>query len=328
MISAFWRQNRQINQDALVPAVSGSNPAEERHRQNYRRSRQRRPFDANRQRRCSFVSKLFFSQTQKEGVRCGQVPSFGTIFQTAGFDKHRLTRKRIGMIAVLPFTAAILLTTTQTQAAANWIVETIRVWALSKGLDAATEAVLNANGGVTLTDNSPKATATFLDANWLSNEWPNNTALGKASAEDSEAGQYKVTLYCESSRIMPSGAWSNPPKPRKESFGFTTIKQKHSIPYDACKNNQHLVTPPTISAGTQRFVEDRYTYTNKIQRVVTGHGYENGFSVTYHALMPVPRVSGKKVSSLKPNPENTNSGRNCQVSKNRTTNDGTGLAGK
>ena len=55
-----------------------------------------------------------------------------------------------------------------------------------------------------------------------------------------------------------------------------------------------MIGEPKISAGAQRFFEDRFTYTNKMQRVKTGYGYENGFPVTYYGMMPVPYVSGKK----------------------------------
>lgn len=38
-------------------------------------------------------------------------------------------------------------------------------------MDAATTATLNANGGITITDSSPRANAIVHGADWLSNEW-------------------------------------------------------------------------------------------------------------------------------------------------------------
>ena len=60
---------------------------------------------------------------------------------------------------------------TPIQTNANWLVEITRGWAVRKGLDLATEALLRANGGITITDASPKANAIVNGADWLSNEW-------------------------------------------------------------------------------------------------------------------------------------------------------------
>ena len=81
--------------------------------------------------------------------------------------------RKNGIIAVLAIAGiATLLTPIQTQANAwKWIVETIKSWSANKALDSATEALLRANGGVTITDNSPRANAIVNGADWLSNEW-------------------------------------------------------------------------------------------------------------------------------------------------------------
>ena len=316
-------------------------------------------------------------------------------------NKTPLTRKRIGVLAVLALTGiATVLTPIQTQAT-NWLVEIIRGWAVSKGLDSATEALLRANGGVTLTDASPRANAIVNGADWLSNEWtykyeiqrevdgpwetqtasasmghqqepktasgtkldgtamtqaeavakmkhkkystrwvrfeifdddgyyddvyasartdyintyvrrefwklrkfykdnkpdrlqpgsrwPNgtitlgpiweigtttynvgsyeavsnfqnpsgNTALGKADAEDSEADQYTGTIYWEYNRVYPSGNYS-PKKQGWEPCDFTTIKTKHVATADLLDDNQSMIGEPKISAGAQRFFEDK-----------------------------------------------------------------------
>ncbi len=121
-----------------------------------------------------------------------------------------------------------------------------------------------------------------------------NTALGKASADDPDADKYKGTIYWEYSRILPSGQWKYPPDEGWSDSDFTTIKTRHAVAVDLLDNNQAMIGEPKISAGAQRFFEDRFTYTNKMQRVKTGYGYENGFPVTYYGMMPVPYVSGKK----------------------------------
>ena len=309
---------------------------------------------------------------------------------------------------------AIVLTPIQTQAT-NWLVEIIRGWAVSKGLDSATEALLRANGGITITDASPKANAIVNGADWLSNEWtyeyrvewvpdsgdwdietesasmghqqepktasgtkrdgtamtqaeavaklkhrkystrwvrfeifdddgyfddvyasartdainravqgvfkrlrkyyrdgnpspgvswPNgtiklgpiweigtttynvgsyeavskfqnpsgNTALGKADAEDSEADQYTGTIYWEYSDISAGGNWSPKRKGRHEC-DFTTIKTKHAVAVDLLDDNQAMIGEPKISAGAQRFFEDKE---NKIWRYTFLGNNSNG----------------------------------------------------
>ena len=81
--------------------------------------------------------------------------------------------RKSGLIAVLALAGiAIVLTPIQTQANPwKWVVETIKSWSANKALDAATEALLRANGGVTITDTSPRANAIVNGADWLSNEW-------------------------------------------------------------------------------------------------------------------------------------------------------------
>lgn len=121
-----------------------------------------------------------------------------------------------------------------------------------------------------------------------------NTALGKANAEDSEADQYTGTIHWKYSRILPSGQWSYPLDKGWHDSEFITIKTKHAIPFDLLDDNQAMIGELKISDGAQRFFKYRYTYTNKMQRVVTGYGYENGFPVTYYGMMLVPYVTGKK----------------------------------
>lgn len=120
-----------------------------------------------------------------------------------------------------------------------------------------------------------------------------NTALGKASAEDSEADQYTGTIYLEYNRVYANGNYSSKRK-RWKPCDFATIKKKHAIPVDLLKNNESMVGEPKISAGAQRFFEDRDTYTNKMQRVFLGYGVENGDPVTYYDMQIVPHVSGKE----------------------------------
>ena len=88
------------------------------------------------------------------------------------FAPGAILRKN-GLIAILALTGiATALTPIQTQANAwKWVVETIKSWSANKSLDAATESLLRANGGVTITDNSPRANAIVNGADWLSNEW-------------------------------------------------------------------------------------------------------------------------------------------------------------
>ena len=86
--------------------------------------------------------------------------------------ESRWTRKRIGVLAVLALTGLVtVLTPIQTQASLKMIVDTITSWLIGKSLDAATEALLRANGGITITDNSPRANAIVNGADWLSNKW-------------------------------------------------------------------------------------------------------------------------------------------------------------
>ena len=87
-----------------------------------------------------------------------------------------------------------------------------------------------------------------------------NIALSKADAEDSEANEYKGTLYWQYYDVKPSGNCYFPPKKKKRSFDFTTVSERHAIPFDACKSNQMLVESPKINAGAERFFEDE-TYT-------------------------------------------------------------------
>ena len=320
------------------------------------------------------------------------------------FAPGAILRKK-AIIAIIAGVA--VLTPVQTYASWKLIVETVTSWAIGKALDAATEALLRANGGITITDNSPRANAIVNGADWLSNEWtykyevqpivdgpwetqtatasmghqqerktargtrldgtamrqteafnkfsharyskrwvkfeifdddgyyddvfasartdyirryvnrefrklrkfykdneespgpgwPNgtitlgpiweigtttynvgdyeavsnfqnpsgNTALGKADAEDEEADKYKGTIYWHYSWIYPSGNWSS----RVEGwhdFDFITIKTKHAESSAVCKNNQIIRYGPKISAGAQRFFEDkenqiwRYTF--------------------------------------------------------------------
>ena len=75
--------------------------------------------------------------------------------------------RKNGLIAVL----ATALTPIQTQASWKFVVETLASWGIGKALDAATTTTLNVNGGVTITDASPKANAIVNGADWLSNEW-------------------------------------------------------------------------------------------------------------------------------------------------------------
>ncbi len=121
-----------------------------------------------------------------------------------------------------------------------------------------------------------------------------NTALGKANAEDSEADQYKGTIYWEYSNIHPSGAWSSRLYEGREPCEFTTIKTKHAVSVDLLQDNQAMIGEPKISAGAQRFFENRLIYTNKMQRVFLGYGVENGSPVSYYDMRLVPSVSGKK----------------------------------
>ena len=69
--------------------------------------------------------------------------------------------RKSGLIAVLALTGLITaLTPIQTQANPwKWLVETIASWGIGKTLDAATTALLRANGGITITDASPRANA-------------------------------------------------------------------------------------------------------------------------------------------------------------------------
>ena len=88
------------------------------------------------------------------------------------FAPGAILRKK-GIIAILAITGiAAALTPIQTQAnPRKWLVETIASWGIGKTLDAATTALLRANGGVTITDTSPRANAIVNGADWLSNEW-------------------------------------------------------------------------------------------------------------------------------------------------------------
>ena len=334
----------------------------------------------------SFVQNLLPSRTQKEGVHPVQ-------------KAFRLKQHGIGLFTVFALVGiATVLTPIQTQASWKWLVETIASWGIGKTLDAATEAALNANGGVTITDNSPRANAIVNGADWLSNEWtyeyrvewvpdsgvwnietasasmghqqepktakgtkrngtamtqaeavaelkhkkystrwvrfeifdddgyyddvyasartdsinravqgvfkrlrkfykdneqspgtgwPNgtitlgpiwkigtttynvgsyeavsnfqnpsgNTALGKASAEDSEADQYTGTIYLEYSDISAGGNYSSKKK-RGREVEFTTIKTRHAVAVDLLDNNESMIGEPKISAGAQRFFED------------------------------------------------------------------------
>ena len=316
-------------------------------------------------------------------------------------NKNPLNRKRIDLIAVLALTGiATLLTPIQTQASWKLVVDTITSWLIGKSLDAATEAMLRANGGITLTSASPTATANVLGANWLSNEWTfehriqptvdgpwetrtatasmghqqepktakgtklygtamtqaeavakmdhgrysirwvkfeifdddgifddvyasartdqitryvnrefrrlrdfystnsppvmtgviwpegtirlgpiweigtttrhvgsyemvskfknpsGNIALSKADAEDSEADEYKGTLYWQFYYVLSDGNCYYPPFERKRAFDFTTVSERHAIPFDACRSRQMLVESPKINAGAKRFFED------------------------------------------------------------------------
>ena len=337
----------------------------------------------------SFVPNLLPSLTPKEGV--GPVPK-----------AFRLKRHGIRLFAVIALTGIVtVLTPIQTQANPwKWLVETITSWAAGKTLDAATEALLRANGGITLTSASPTATANVLGSNWLSNEWSyeyriqrkvdgpwetrtatasmghqqehktakgthlygsamtqaeavskmdhgrysirwvqfeifddnglfdnveasartdhintfvnrefrklrdfyrtnsppvmtgvhwpegtitlgpiweigtttrhvgsyemvskfknpsGNIALSKADAEDSDADEYKGTLYWQYYRVKANGNCYYPPTKRKRAFDFTTVSERHAVSYDACKSNQMLVENPKINAGAQRFFDD------------------------------------------------------------------------
>ena len=307
--------------------------------------------------------------------------------------------RQSGIIAVLAIATA--LTPIQTQANPwKWLVETITSWAVGKSLDAATEALLRANGGITLTSASPTANANVLGANWLSNEWTykyevqpevdgpwetqiesasmghqqepktargthldgtamtqaeavaemdhgrystrtvrfeifddngyfddvyasartdwinafvnrrfrglrdfyrtnsppvmtgviwpegtitlgpiweigtgtmnvgsyemvskfknpsGNIALSKADADDPDADEYKGTLYWQYYKVEYDGNCYHPPTKRKWAFDFTTVSERHAIPYDACRNNQMLVETPKINAGARRFFDD------------------------------------------------------------------------
>ena len=80
--------------------------------------------------------------------------------------------RKSGLIAVLALTGLITaLTPIQTQAGWKLVVDTITSWLIGKSLDAATTALLRANGGITITDASPRANAIVNGADWLSNEW-------------------------------------------------------------------------------------------------------------------------------------------------------------
>ena len=80
--------------------------------------------------------------------------------------------RQSGLITVLALAGIVtVLTPIQTQAGWKWLVENLVSWGLGKTLDAATTAVLNANGGITLTSASPRANAIVNGADWLSNEW-------------------------------------------------------------------------------------------------------------------------------------------------------------
>ncbi len=89
-----------------------------------------------------------------------------------------------------------------------------------------------------------------------------NTALGKASAEDEEADKYIGTIYWEYSWVYPSGNLSSKEEGWRECE-FITIKTKHAVAADLLKNNQVMIGDPKISAGAQRFFEDKE---NKIWR--------------------------------------------------------------
>ena len=86
-----------------------------------------------------------------------------------------------------------------------------------------------------------------------------NTALGKADAEDEEADKYIGTIYWEYSHIFTSGAWSRLREGWHEC-DFTTIKTKHAATADLVKNNQTMIGEPKISAGAQRFFENKDVY--------------------------------------------------------------------
>ena len=317
------------------------------------------------------------------------------------FAPGAVLRKK-AIIAIIAGVA--VLTPVQTYASWKLLVDTITSWSIGKTLDAAVEAMLRANGGITITDNSPRANAIVNGADWLSNEWTykyevqpivdgpwytytasasmghqqepktargtklygtamtqaeavaklehkkyskrwvtfevfddeevyddvyvsaradsinaavrrkfnrlrayyrdndpvpgvywpvgtlrlgpiweigtttynvgsyeavskfqnpsGNTALGKANAEDKEANKYTGTIYWEYSDIYSSGAWSRLKK-GWEPCNFITIKTKHAATADLLRNNQAMVGYPKISAGAQRFFEDKE---NKIWR--------------------------------------------------------------
>ena len=71
-----------------------------------------------------------------------------------------------------------------------------------------------------------------------------NIALGKANAEDSEADQYTGTIYWEYYDVKRNGSCYFPPKKMYRDFDFTTISERHAIPFDACKSNQMFVESP------------------------------------------------------------------------------------
>ena len=327
------------------------------------------------------------------------------------FAPGAILRKK-AIIAIIAGVA--VLTPVQTYASWKLIVETVTSWAIGKALDAATEALLRANGGITITDNSPRANAIVNGADWLSNEWtykyevqpivdgpwetktesasmghqqepktargtrldgtamtqaeavaklehkkyserwvkfeifdddgwfedvyasartdfintfvarrfkklrryyqnggtnnngatPNgtitlgpiweigtttykvgsyeavsnfqnpsgNTALGKSDAEDEDADKYIGTIYWEYSWVYPSGNYSPKEKGRHEC-DFITIKTKHAATADLLKNNQAMIGEPKISAGAQRFFEDKE---NKIWRYTFLGNNSNG----------------------------------------------------
>ena len=99
-----------------------------------------------------------------------------------------------------------------------------------------------------------------------------NTALGKADAEDEDADKYIGTIYWEYSWVYPSGNLSSKRKGRHECE-FITIKTRHAASADILKNNQVMIGEPKISAGAQRFFEDKE---NKIWRYTFLGNNSNG----------------------------------------------------
>lgn len=73
----FWP--RPPNQDALIPAHAGSNPAKERHCQNHRRIRQKRLLEANRQRPRFLRPKHPFPPDAKKAIHHWRQIEYGAI---------------------------------------------------------------------------------------------------------------------------------------------------------------------------------------------------------------------------------------------------------